>query len=136
MRNIKDTLSYKWFTEVWNNLNAAAIDSMMIDDSIARGIGITGVPDNSHAKGAEGFKLFFKGFCSMYSDIRIDIEDVISQDDCEAARLVVRAVHRESNRPVHFTGICIIRKEDGRIAEAWNNFDFLTMYQQSGMKLV
>mgnify|MGYP001236491019 CR=1 FL=1 len=135
-RNIKNTLSYKWLTEVWNNLDGGAIDRMMIDDSIARGIESTGIPDNRHAKGAEGFKLFFNGFCSMYSEIHIEIEDVICERDLEAARLIVNAVHRESGSPVKFSGICMIRKEDGRIAEAWNNFDFLTMYQQIGMKLV
>lgn len=136
MRNIKETLSYKWFTEVWNNNDESAINRLMIDDTIARGIKSTGIPDNRHTKGAEGFRLFFNGFCSMYRDIHVDIEDVISEDDSEAARVVVNAVHRESGTPVQFTGISMIRKEDGRIAEAWNNFDFLTMYQQIGMKLV
>lgn len=137
MRKKEETLSYKWFTEVWNNGDESAIDRMMVDEGEARGIeGVSGVPDSLQPRGPEGFKLFFNGFRSAYSDIHIDIEDVITEDDHEAARLVVHAVHRESNRPVNFTGICMIRKHDGRIAEAWNNFDFLTMYQQIGMKLV
>ncbi len=135
MRNIKDTLSYKWFTEVWNKRSEEAIKRMMIDDSIARGIEGTGIPDNRHTKGAEGFRLFFRGFCSVFKDIHVDIEDVVCQDDTEAARIVVHAIHKESSARVQFTGISMIRKEDGRIAEAWNNFDFLTMYQQIGMKL-
>jgi len=110
---------------------------MMVDEGEARGIeGASGIPDSEQPRGPEGFKQFFNGFRSMYKDINIEIEDVLSEDDLEAARLTVNAVHSESNSPVKFTGICMIRKEDGRIAEAWNNFDFLTMYQQSGMKLV
>jgi predicted ester cyclase len=31
--------------------------------------------------------------------------------------------------------MCIARIENGKIAEAWNNFDFLSMYQQLGMQL-
>ena len=34
-----------------------------------------------------------------------------------------------------FTGMCIARIKDGKIAEGWNNFDFLSMYQQLGMQL-
>jgi predicted ester cyclase len=29
-----------------------------------------------------------------------------------------------------FTGMTMARIQDGKIAEAWNNFDFLSMYQQ------
>jgi hypothetical protein len=31
--------------------------------------------------------------------------------------------------------MCIARIENGKIAEAWNNFDFLSMYQRLGMQL-
>jgi predicted ester cyclase len=34
--------------------------------------------------------------------------------------------------PVEFTGICIVRVRDGKIIEAWNNFDFMSMFQQVG----
>jgi hypothetical protein len=51
----------------------------------------------------------------------------------------VRGAHRgdalglaATNRPVEFTGICIVRICEGKIAEAWNNFDFMSMFQQLG----
>jgi hypothetical protein len=31
--------------------------------------------------------------------------------------------------------MCIARIKDGRIVEGWNNFDFLSLYQQLGMQL-
>jgi predicted ester cyclase len=40
-----------------------------------------------------------------------------------------------TNKAANITGICIARIEDGKIAEGWNNFDFLSMYQQLGMTL-
>jgi predicted ester cyclase len=33
---------------------------------------------------------------------------------------------------VEFDGIAIVRIEDGMIVDAWNNFDFMKMYQQVG----
>ncbi len=39
------------------------------------------------------------------------------------------------SKAASFTGMCIARIENGKIAEAWNNFDFLSMYRQLGMTL-
>jgi predicted ester cyclase len=33
---------------------------------------------------------------------------------------------------VDITGIAIVRVRDGKIVEAWNNFDFMGMFQQLG----
>ena len=32
-----------------------------------------------------------------------------------------------------FTGICLVHVKDGLIHEAWNSFDFLSLYQQIGL---
>ena len=39
---------------------------------------------------------------------------------------------KATDKPVDFTGVTIARVENGNIVEGWNNFDFLTMYQQLG----
>jgi predicted ester cyclase len=68
-------------------------------------------------------------------NIKVSVEDVISQDDLESARTTVSAVHSESGRNVSFSGMCMVRIVEGKIAEAWNNYDFLNLYQQLGQKL-
>jgi predicted ester cyclase len=35
--------------------------------------------------------------------------------------------------PVEFTGITIVRIENGKIVEAWNNFDFMVLHRQVGL---
>jgi predicted ester cyclase len=67
------------------------------------------------------------------------IEDTVAEGDKIAVRCSVRGTHRgaginfsATNMPVEFTGICITRIKDGKIVEAWNNFDFMTMFQQVG----
>jgi predicted ester cyclase len=52
----------------------------------------------------------------------------------------VRAKHegdfmgREATQsPVEFTGITIVRVANGKIAEAWNNFDFMRLHKQVGL---
>ena len=130
MRDIQSTLLYKWFNEVWNQGDENAIDRMMSDNSTTHGI----LPPNQ-PNGAEAFKLFFNDFRKQFGDIRIEVEDVICQDDVETARTIVSAIHTESGKPVTFSGISMARLEGGKIAEAWNNYDFLNLYQQIGQKL-
>ncbi|MEA2206687.1 MAG: hypothetical protein QOE77_3463 [Blastocatellia bacterium] len=59
-----------------------------------------------------------------------------------AARCSVRGKHsgdslgfKATHSPIDFTGMSIIRVKEGKFVEAWNNFDFLQMYQQLGQQL-
>ena len=130
MRNVTSTVLNKWFNEVWNNGNESAIDELMTKEAYAHGI-----PAPDQVKGPEGFKQFFHDFRNQFHDIKIDVDDVVSQDDIESARTVVHAVHTATGKNVTFEGICMARIEDGKIAEAWNNYDFLSLHQQLGQKL-
>jgi len=131
MRNPQAALLYKWFNDVWNNDDESSIDKLMTHDSTAKGILKEGEP-----KGAEGFKIFYKDFRSQFHDVKIEIEDVIAQDDMEAARTIVNAIHTQTGKEVKFSGLCMVKVVDGKIAEAWNNYDFLNLYEQLGQKLM
>ena len=130
MRNAQSTLVYKWFDEVWNKNNENAIDNLMANESKHRGI----MPEDQ-ANGVDGFKVFFNDFRSQFHNIEVEVEDVISQDDIECARTTVTAIHTESKKAVKFSGMCMIKISEGKITEAWNNYDFLNLYQQLGQKL-
>jgi predicted ester cyclase len=130
MRNVQSTLLFKWFNEVWNKGDENAIDKLLTSDAKANGI----IADDQ-PKGSEGFKLFFNDFRKQFHDIKIDVEDVIAQDEIETARTTVSAIHTDTGKKVTFSGMCMAKIKDGKIAEAWNNFDFLNMYQQLGQKL-
>ena len=130
MRNTTSTLLNRWFEEVWNQGLEDSIDKLMTDEANAHGI----LPDDQ-LKGAAGFKIFYKGFKEQFDNIRITIKDVVSQDDMECALTDVTALHKESGKHVTFSGLCMVRVEDGKIAEAWNHYDFLGMYQQLGQVL-
>ncbi|HWJ25863.1 MAG TPA: ester cyclase [Flavisolibacter sp.] len=131
MRDVQSTVLYRWFNDVWNNDDENAIEKLMNPDTYAHGIFKNGEPI-----GAEGFKKFFREFRSQFQDIHIDVDDVVVQDDMESARNTIRAMHIPTGRPVTFGGICMVRIENGKIAEAWNHYDFLDMYQQIGQILI
>jgi steroid delta-isomerase-like uncharacterized protein len=125
---------HRWFEEVWNNGRAGVIDELFAEGALAHGLADeTGAP----LRGPAGFKPFFQKFRDAFPDVEVLIEDTVAEDDKVAARCRVRATHQgeglgfaATNRAVEFTGICIVRIKDGKIVEAWNNFDFASMFQQ------
>lgn len=131
MRDPKSTLLYRWFQEVWNQGREDSIDKLMTHDSNAHGIIADGQP-----KGAEGFKIFYRDFRKQFRNIQIDFRDVVSEDNMESALTTVSATHAETGKRISFSGLCMVRIEGGKIAEAWNHYDFLNMYQQLGLVLV
>ncbi|MGK2863905.1 MAG: ester cyclase [Chitinophagaceae bacterium] len=130
MRNTKSTLLNRWFEEVWNQNQEDSIDKLMTPESNAHGI----LPPDQ-PNGAPGFKIFYRGFKEQFDNIRITIKDVIAQDDMECALTDVTANHRETGKNVKFSGLCMVRVEGGKIAEAWNHYDFLDMHKQLGQVL-
>jgi steroid delta-isomerase-like uncharacterized protein len=128
------TFLERWFEEVWNKQREAAIDEMTIPEVTTHGLEH---PDGTVVKGREGFKDFHKLFCSAFSDIHVKVEDTLTEGDKTMARCVVTGIHTgpglgkpATGKPVQFTGMCIVRLENGKLAEAWNNFDMATMYRQ------
>ncbi|RYZ80287.1 MAG: hypothetical protein EOP04_26165 [Proteobacteria bacterium] len=131
MRNLQATVLHKWFDEVWNKDDINAIDRLLSDDAEAKGILTEDQP-----KGAAGFKLFYKDFRNQFHDVNITVDDAIAQDDIESARTTVTAIHTPTGKPVTFAGMCMVKTAGGKIVEAYNNYDFLSMYQQIGHKLI
>jgi predicted ester cyclase len=128
------TLMHRWFEEVWNKGRESAIDEMSWHDVPGHGLK---APGGNEVDGMEDFKAYHRQMRSALSDIHVVVEDVITEGDLTVARCVVTAKHTgeglgkpPKGNPIQFTGMTMARIKDGKIAEAWNNFDFLTMYQQ------
>ena len=130
------SLVRRWFQEVWNGGRAEAIDEMFDEEGVAHGLA-----DESGApcRGPAHFRVFHQRFREAFPDIEVVVEDTVSEGDKVAARCTVRGRHRgdslgfkATDSPVEFTGMTFVRISDGKIAEAWNNFDFMSMFQQLG----
>jgi steroid delta-isomerase-like uncharacterized protein len=136
MTTEEKTLAHHWFEEVWNKGRAEAIDEMFAEDAIAHGLGDAG---GNELRGPADFKPFFYSFRAAFPDIQVTVEETVSEGDRLAARCTVTGTHAgegigfaATNQPVTFTGMCMLRIKDGKIVEAWNNFDFMSMFQQLG----
>jgi len=127
----------RWFEEVWNKGRVEAIAEMFAADGVAHGL--SDDPSNT-MKGPADFLPFHSIFRGAFPDIEVVVEDTIAEGDLVAVRCSVRGRHTgdhlgvaASNAPVQFTGMTIVRIKDGKIVEAWNNFDFLGMNKQIGI---
>ena len=129
-------LMRRWFEEDWNKGRAEAIPEMFADQGIAHGLSED--PANP-LRGPAGFLPFHAQFREAFPNIEVVVEDQIAEDDMVATRCSVRGKHTgdslgfaATHSTVEFTGITITRIRDGKIVEAWNNFDFMNMYRQLG----
>jgi len=128
MPNKNSTLTYRWMQEVWNEGREDAIDEMMDENAEVHGI------EEIKEKGPVAFKQFFRNFRGQFPQLQVEVEDVVVQDDCETSRCIVNAT-TATGQQVSFSGMTFVRIQDNKIIEAWNNFDFVSMYQQLGYTL-
>ena len=126
----------RWFEEVWNKGRADAIPEMLAEDGVAHGLSDD---DATPFRGPAGFLPFHTQFREAFPHIEVVVEDQIGEGDRVATRCSVRGKHegdslgfKATQAPVAFTGMVISRIKDGKIVEAWNNFDFMKMYKQVG----
>ena len=127
----------RWFDEVWNEGRSEVIEELFDEYGIAHGL--SDDPANP-IKGPQDFRPFYELFRQAFPNMHIVIEDTVAEGDRVAARCSVRGKHEgdfmgkaATQSPIEFTGITIVRIENGKIVEAWNNFDFLKLYQQCGL---
>jgi predicted ester cyclase len=128
MPNKNTSLTYRWMQEVWNEGHEDAIDEMLNENAVVHGIeGIT-------EPGPAGFKVFHRNFKQQFPTIHVEVDDVVSEAGFETSRCTVDGT-TANGQNVHFTGMTCVKIENDKIIEAWNSFDFMTMYQQLGFKM-
>ena len=126
----------RWFDEVWNNARADVIEELFDENGIAHGL--SDDPSNP-IRGPRDYRPFYEAFRQGFPNLKVTIEDMVAEGDKVAARCSVRGSHEgdflgraATQSPVEITGITIVRIDNGKIVEAWNNFDFMTLYKQVG----
>ena len=90
--------------------------------------------------GPEGSKRAVGSVHAAFPDMSATIEDIIAEGDFVAARITIQGTHQgefqgipPTGKPMVRPGIYIVRVENGRIAETWNDSDNLGMMRQLGV---
>jgi steroid delta-isomerase-like uncharacterized protein len=109
----------------------SALDDICAPDFVHHGPGIP--PD------LDGFKQMVPIFRSAFSDVEVDIEDLIAEGDRVVDRITVRGTHSgdfmgipPSGKQWEMQEIHIARIVDGKIAERWTMVDMFGLLQQIG----
>lgn len=128
--NLASSALQHWYEDVWNQAHEARIDALVHPEAVIHGLDL-----DPNRRGPALFREFYRSFTGAFADIRVTVQHVVGEDDYETALLGIAARHRESGQPVSFTGLTMVRLQNGQIHEAWNHIDFLTMYRQLGQEL-
>jgi steroid delta-isomerase-like uncharacterized protein len=90
-------------------------------------------------RGPDGLKQTVEMYRAAFPDLEMKIEEQIAEGDFVCTRWVAVGTHEgdlpglpATGKKSTVTGIGIDRVEDGKIAEAWGNWDTLGMMQQLG----
>ena len=128
MPNKNQSLTYRWMEEVWNKGREDAIDEMLDTNTVVHGI------EGINERGPKGFKTFHQSFRQQFPKVHVEVDDVFTEGEYETSRCTVDGT-TATGQDVHFTGMTCLRITNGKIVEAWNSFDFKTMYEQLGFKM-
>jgi predicted ester cyclase len=124
----------RFYEEVFNQRNLAALDDFYVPDHIDRTLP-PGLP-----VGPEGTRQAISVMLSGFPDLHITIGDMIAEGDKVVTRFTTHGTQQgvlggipPTGRQVAVSTIEITRIADGKIAEDWGLDDRLGMLQQLGL---
>jgi steroid delta-isomerase-like uncharacterized protein len=125
----------KWFEEVWNQGHEQTIDDLCAKNAVGHGQ----TPDGTDIVGPDHFREFWKAFRAAFTSIRVEIHQTIEEGEMVIARWTITMKHSgpflgigPTSKPVTATGMSMMRFVDGKIVEAWDNYDQLALMTQLG----
>ena len=126
----------RWFEEVWNKGDAAAIDGMLASNAGVHGIG------TSDLSGPAGFTAFHRTYRDAFPDVRVVVNVMVAEGDAVAFRWTATGTYSgkglggATGRGVEFDGMGFVRIQNGQITEGWNMMDEVRMFRQIGVATI
>ncbi len=121
------------YQEVYNSNNLDGLDEIISLDVLTPKI----MPDMP--SGLEGAKAVHQKTLAGMPDFKTEIQDLIAEGDRVVARVIMTGTHTgnfygipATGKRVEFTGVYIVRIENGKIVEHWGEEDSLSLLKQLG----
>jgi steroid delta-isomerase-like uncharacterized protein len=129
------TVVGRYIDECWNRGRIDLVDELVDADFTDH------LPFEAHLPtGLDGLKSMIEQVRLGFSDFRIDVEDMIAEDDRVVTRFLATGTHDgpffghlPSNRRVQIDGIAIFRVEHHQIIDQWCMVDRNRLMQQLGI---
>ncbi len=123
----------RFYDEVWNRGNIAAVDELNAPDFMDHS------PPIGFPSGTEGIKQFASTIRQSFSNFSLIPDDIIAEGDKVVVRWTAKGTHTQeflgiapTGKQVTVTGIDIARMSNNKIAEHWGQWDTMGMMQQLG----
>ena len=132
----RDNIACHWFERVWNGNDVSAIAELAAPDMKAHGAdGVTRTP--------ETFPEFQRAIRAALPDMHIEIPHCVEGRDMVAVHWVAKGTHTGSapgipagqGRPITVSGLTLVRLAGGKIAEGWDDYDFVGLMRQLGAEV-
>ena len=127
-------LFLRYGDEILSQGNLDVIDELVTEDFVHYSAGVI------DAEGPEATKAFIGMFRTAFPDMVATPEDVVAEGDKVVIRTTYTGTHQgelmgipPTGVAVTFTGICVARVADGKLAEIRTEYDALGMMQQLGV---
>jgi steroid delta-isomerase-like uncharacterized protein len=122
--------------EAWSQGNLDLLDELCAPDCVEHDLST-----HEELYGLESSKERIRGFRAAMPDLHVTIDDLVAVGDRVVTRWRASGTNEgellgnpPTHRHVEITGISIDRFDaDGRVAETWDQWDFLSFMQQLGM---
>jgi predicted ester cyclase len=115
----------RWFEEVWNQGNEAAIDEFFSAEGRCYGF-----PNPDSVITRDEFKATVRQFRTTFTGIHASVDDTVSQGDKLVMRWTAHMRHTgpglgfaPTGESVTLTGMAFLHTRDGLIIEGWNALD-------------
>ena len=125
----------RFYNEVIAGGDFSLIDELVLDGFVDHQESMPGQPE-----GKEGVKFYADAVRTAFPDLSVKTtEPALADGNLESAYVTLAGIHQgdflgipASGKTVEFSGIDIIRIEDGKVAEHWGSTDMLGLMQQIG----
>jgi steroid delta-isomerase-like uncharacterized protein len=124
----------RFYEAVFNQGNPGAVEDLVASNFVDHN------PFPGQGADRRGLAQFVSTFHTPLPDLRVEIEDIVSQGDKVATRWTASATHKGSflqipstGKQVTIQGIDIMRIADGKIAEHWGFQDQLGFVREIGV---
>jgi steroid delta-isomerase-like uncharacterized protein len=128
-------ISRRLIEEVWNNRRLEVINELIASTHTNHD---PNTPDLGN--GPEGYKRLVSLYTTAFPDLRLTIEDTVSEDDKLVISWNVSGTHKgdlkgipPTNKKMSVEGITISRHANGKILDSRVSWDALGMMQQLGI---
>lgn len=115
-----------WFAEVWENGKTDVIDQYFAPETMAQGL----IPEMQ--VGADDFKDLVTAFRHVLGDIKVELPKILEDGDWVSAIVHLKTTRADNGAPLQATGSVIARVRDNRVVEVYNQFDFISLFEQLG----